>query len=375
MNKKLFTYIVIFCVIALALGAVAVARNLPFLWQLTFNHEIALKKTDDHVNILLLGIGGGNHDGPNLTDTIIFASIDEKTNKINLLSVPRDLWVPDLKGKINTAYALGQDNGQGKGLLLAKATVSKILNQPIDYGIRIDFSGFSKAVDLVGGLDVTVDRSFDDYAYPIKGKKNAVCGHTQEEIQTMATESAGLDSQNFPCRYTHIHFDKGYQHMNGERALEYVRSRHALGEEGTDFARSKRQEKIIQAFKNKVFSAQTLLNPTKVIGLYNTLKDSIDTDIKKDEFGDFLRLAQRMKKAKIRSSVLDYGDSATGRLGLLINPPTGSDYSFEWVLVPRKGNGNFSEIQKYVACEIKNNYCLVTPSAIEATSSATYLQK
>ncbi len=371
MNKKLVTYIVIFCVFAGALGFVAIGKNLPLLWQLVFNRSITLRKTDDHINILFLGIGGKNHDGPNLTDTMIFASIDEKRNKINLISIPRDLWVPDLKGKINTAYTLGEDNGQHKGLMLAKATVSKILNQPVNYALRIDFNGFVKAVDLVGGLDVSVDRSFDDYAYPIDGKEDDLCGHTQEEVQKMATASAAMsDLQMFPCRFQHIHFTKGLQHMSGVKALEFVRSRHALGYEGTDFARSKRQEKIIKAFRDKIFYAQTLLNPVRLIGLYSTLKDSIDTDIKEDEFGDFIKLVQKMKGAKIQSSVLDYGNSQKGRLGILINPQTGSGYDFEWVLIPRKGNGNFSEIQKYVSCEIKNTACSITKTGVEASPSA-----
>ncbi|MCL4353832.1 LCP family protein [Patescibacteria group bacterium] len=375
MNKKILFYIALVFIALLGLAAFFINKNLPFLWQFMFTNNIALKKNDDHINLLLLGTGGGSHDGPNLTDTIIFMSIDQKTNKVNIISIPRDLWVPDLKGKINTAYALGQNNNKHKGLLLAEATVSRILNQPIDYGLRVDFNGFVKAVDLVGGLDISVDRSFDDYAYPIKGKKNDSCGRTPEEIKAMASLSATLSNlQMFPCRYMHIHFNKGLQHMNGEQALEFVRSRHALGPEGTDFARSKRQEKVIKAFRDKIFSAQTLLNPAKIIGLYNTLKNSIDTDIKESEFDDFIRLAEKMKNAQIKTSVLDYGDSATGRLGLLINPPTGEKYDWEWVLIPRKGNGNFSEIQKYVGCEIKYSHCLVTPEGITATSSAKLIR-
>ena len=305
MNKKLFTYILIFCILAVALAVVEIGKNIPLLWQLADNRSVSLKKTDDHINVLLLGIGGGTHDGPNLTDTIIFASIDKKTNKINLISIPRDLWVPDLNGKINTAYALGQNKGKGEGLVLAKAVVSKILNQPINYALRIDFNGFVKAVNLVGGLDVYVDRSFDDYQYPIPGKKNDLCGHTKDEIQRMATASAGMSNlQMFPCRYMHIHFSKGLQHMNGTQALEFVRSRHAVGPEGTDFARSKRQEKIIRAFRKKLFSLQILLNPAKLIQLYQTLKNSIDTDVKESEFGSFIKLAQQMKNANIQTSVL-----------------------------------------------------------------------
>lgn len=148
--------------------------------------------------------------------------------------------------------------------------------------------------------------------------------------------------------------------MNGKTALEFVRSRHAIGNEGSDFARSKRQEKVIKAFKDKVLSAQTLINPAKILDLYSTLKDSIDTDIKQDEFDDFVRLAQKMKQVKISSAVIDIGDEQAKRQGLLVHPLITSDYNLEWVLIPRVGNGNFTEIQKYIDCEIKTGNCSVS---------------
>jgi LCP family protein required for cell wall assembly len=307
-----------------------------------------------------LGIGGGTHDGPNLTDTIMLASIDFKADKVTLISIPRDLWLPDINQKINAAYSIGEAKKKGGGLILAESAVGKITGQNIDYGIRIDFSGFVKAVDIVGGLDVNVDNAFEDYQYPIDGKEADPCGHSQDELQALANTPEDQLPTVFPCRYLHIHFNKGLQHMDGETALEFVRSRHASGVEGSDFARSKRQEKIIKAFKDKVLSAQTILNPAKVITLYETLKSSIDTDIQQTEFDDFIRLAQKMKTTKIQSAVLDIGDEQTQRPGLLINPPTSSDYNYAWVLTPRTGNGNFAEIQKYISCEIKTGNCPVS---------------
>lgn len=335
-------------------------RFSPVLLDLLFRKDITLKKTNGNINVLLLGIGGGSHDGPNLTDTIILANLDTINNKVTLASIPRDLWVPDLAGnvkKINSAYAYGESVRKGGGLPLAKAAIAKITGQNIDYGIRIDFSGFVKAVDITGGLDINVDRSFDDFQYPIEGKETDTCGITIDKLQAMASESAEQQAAEFICRYESIHFNKGLNHMNGETALKFVRSRHAKGVEGTDFARSQRQEKVIKAFKDKVLSAQTLINPAKTIGLYNILQGSIDTDIKQNEFDDFIRLAQKMKNATIQSFVIDIGDEQTQRSGLLVNPSSSSEYNYAWVLIPRVGNGNFSEIQKYLACFINNSSC------------------
>ena len=368
MRKKKPLLIILFFVVILGVFIYKTASLYPFLFHLLVDRGVNLKETNQRINILLLGIGGGAHDGPNLTDTIIFASLDQKNNKVTLVSIPRDLWMPDLEGinkKLNEAYAQGKAKKNDGGLPLAKAAVQKITGQNIDYGIRIDFAGFVKAVDVVGGLDINVDNTFDDYAYPISGKEDDTCGLTEEEIKDFtATASAETDlQQKFTCRYKHIHFDKGVNHMNGETALEYVRSRHAQGVEGTDFARSKRQEKVINAFKEKIFSAQTLINPAKILSLYNVLKGSIDTDIKQDEFDDFVRLAQEMKNAKIKSAVIDTGDEKVQREGLLTNPPISREYNYEWVLIPRTGNGNFSEIQKYIVCEMNSEICPVSKTS------------
>lgn len=341
----------------------------PVVYDLAFKKNITLKKdSNERVNILLLGIGGGTHDGPDLTDTIIFASLDPKTEQTTLLSIPRDLWIPELNGKINSAYAIAEEKKKGGGLLVTKALVQHILNQPVDYGIRIDFNGFVKAVDLVGGLDITVDRTFDDYEYPITGKEDDTCGASPEDLPRLATASSQLDA--FPCRYEHLHFDQGLQHMDGETALKFVRSRHALGPEGTDFARSKRQEKVIAAFKDKVFSLGTFLNPIKLVNLYDTFKDSIDTDITQNDYADFIKLAQKMEKAKIHSYVLDFGDEETGRPGLLTNPIDNSTatYGYEWVLVPASGVGNYTGIQSYVTCILSRPNCSLTPTPSPSVS-------
>lgn len=347
---------------------IALKSYLPVVVQLVVQKGVTLKKIQGRINILALGIGGGRHEGPNLSDTVIFASVDPEKKDITFISLPRDMWAPDLQAKINTAYAYGEEKKKGSGLILAKAVVSKIVGQPIDYGIRVDFNGFIKAVDLIGGIDVVVPNTFDDFAYPISGKEEDPCGHSGEEIASLsaqlATESA-KEPEAFPCRYKHIHFDKGTRHMDGETALEFVRSRHAFGIEGSDFARSKRQQAVISAFKNKIFSISTFFDPGKIIGLYNILAESIDTDIKPDEFDDFIRLGSSMKQAKITSGVLDLGNAENNYNGLLMNPPvTKEDFGGAWVLIPKTGANEYPEIHNYVACELKLKNCILPTPAI-----------
>lgn len=332
----------------------------PVFFQFLFSREIELKKTDHRMGILILGVGGERHEGPLLTDTIIYASISPETKKVVLVSLPRDFWVPDLKAKINTAYAYGEAERKGGGIILTRAVVEKILALPVDYVVRVDFKGFVKAIDMLGGIEVDVERAFDDYAYPIAGKETDTCGYEGEEFEERATASAQLEA--FPCRYMHVRFEEGKQSMDGETALQFVRSRHAIGVEGTDFARSKRQEKVIAAVKDKVFSLGTFLNPFKLTSLYDIFRDSIDTDIKQSEYDDFLRLSQKIKDSQIKSIVFFFAAKDSEESALLINPPTSEEYEGQWVLIPKAGNSNFSEIQKYVKCEIKNGDCKINLS-------------
>lgn len=335
-----------------------------------------LNSTDDRVNVLLLGNAGGKHDGPGLTDSIIVASYNLKTNEVTLISIPRDLWIPTARAKINTLYVVGEKNDQG--LEYASDKIDDILGLPIHYAVRLDFNGFAKAVDTVGGVDVEVEKTFDDYMYPIAGREDDLCGYKEEERDfndeqakqlnitpgkrkvfidpqgNVATDSAKIE---FTCRYEHIHFDRGLTHMDGETALKFVRSRHGLNGEGSDFARSKRQQLVLEAFREKALSLQTLANPAKMIELLGAFGDSFETNIPTKNFLDFYNLVKKRESSK---------NIVLGQLGngqsLFINPPL-TDYGGAWVLVPP--NDDFSEVQRYLHDELER----------VATESATVVEE
>lgn len=330
----------------------------------------ALKSTNGRVNVLLLGIAGGTHDGANLTDTIMAASYNLKTNQVNLISIPRDLWLPALQSKANAVYQIGLS--QNNGLGLTKTVMGNILGIPINYALRIDFRGFVQAVDTVGGIDVMVDNTFDDYNYPIDGKEDDLCGYQEKEMDfsddqakqlniesgkrkvfiapdgKIATDSAQEDvgAKYFSCRYEHIHFDQGLAHMDGTTALKFVRSRHGTRGEASDFARSKRQEKVLTAIRSKILSFETLSNPSKISQLLSTFGRSIDTDIAIKDVPEFYGLFR--KTDKIHSFVLDDSPKSGlpgGRTSLLVNPPR-SEYGGAYVLVSQ--DDDFFIIQGYV---------------------------
>lgn len=279
-----------------------------------------LKNDAGHTNLVLLGIGGEGHEGADLTDSILFVSFNLSNNSAIMISIPRDIWVPSLQAKINTAYHYGLLQREDGGRDLAKSVVAEILGVPVHYAVVLDFQGFVKAIDAVGGIDLVIEHTFDDYKYPIPG------------METAEPESA---------RYTHLHFDAGPTHMSGATALQFVRSRHAEGDEGTDFARGARQTKTIFAFRNKLLSTQTLFNSATLNTLRDSLNSSVDTDIETKEQGSFLKVFMALgNKDNIENlSLTNY----------LKNPPSTKNYAGQWVLVPTP---SLDDLQSYVKTKL-----------------------
>ncbi|MDO8270196.1 MAG: LCP family protein [Candidatus Levybacteria bacterium] len=337
---------------------------LSIFYGVTIDRAINLTvKEKESFNIALLGIGGARHDGPDLSDTIILANINVKQNKVRMFSIPRDLWVPGDKDKINAIYANAKK--EGNGISSVEAVLEMITGQKIDYVLVLDFDGFIKLVDHLEGIDINVAQTLDDYHYPIEGLEEDSCEKSEEDIKTFtATASAEMELWDyFPCRYKHLHVDKGLNHMDGQQALEFVRSRHGVGAEGSDFARSRRQQLVISASKDKAFSLGVILNPVKLVGVYNILKENIDTNINIDKVDDFIKLANKLKNGEVKNYVFDEGNSIE-RYGLLEHPGISEEYKLKWVLIPRRGNGNFSEIKEYVSCAIEGKDCIIGESGI-----------
>lgn len=335
----------------------------------SFPGKVTEELKDGRITVLLLGNAGGAYDGATLTDSLIVASFDPETKKAVLISIPRDLWINDIEEKVNAVYQAGlkKDNGLG----FAKEEIGKIVGIPIDYAMRLDFSGFVKAVDLVGGVEVDVPKTFDDYNYPIEGKEDDLCGNVDQEVELTPEQASVLKvdpgkrrvlitpsgnvattSADFACRFDHVRFVSGVTHMNGAEALVFVRSRMGTNGEGSDFARSRRQQRVIEAFRTKALSLETLANPQKVFGLLETFGKSFETDIPTSKLLD---LYAKSKNVTATESVV-LGQLANGK-SLFINPPVGQYGA--WVLVPP--DNDFSGVIDLVR------------QALEGTSSGTLL--
>ncbi|HLD31303.1 MAG TPA: LCP family protein [Patescibacteria group bacterium] len=295
----------------------------------TKEHKL-LGYKDDRINLLLLGIGGPGHDGPYLTDTMIIASVKPSTGQVAMISIPRDLGVK-IPGhgtkKINHANAYGESEETGSGPELAKQVIEDTFDLEIHYYLRVDFKAFVDIVNEVGGLNVDVDRSFVDHLYPAP----------DYEYQTVS-------------------FNAGPQSMTGEKALQFVRSRHGTNGEASDFSRAKRQQKILFALKEKLLTFSTLANPVRINNIRNTLSQHLVTDLQFADIVSFLRLFREMEGKQIITLVLDNGQNG------FLNSSTAADGAF--ILVPRAGN--FKDINT----TIENIFEEQTP-AIDNTPAQT----
>lgn len=275
-----------------------------------------IKSDQGRVNILILGKAGGNYAGADLTDTMILVSISLIKPSVVFISIPRDIWISEIRAKINSAYYYG-------GVDLSRSLAEEVLGVDVQYSLVVDFSGFEKVINALGGIDVYVENSFSDSKYPIAGRENDMCGGDPE----------------YKCRYETLTFESGWQHMNGKTALKFVRSRNASGAEGTDIAREARQQKVITAIKNKVLSPQTLLHPGTLIQAWNISKEFIQTDIL--EASAWAVIARRVFEA--RNSI----SSNLVPEDLLYHPPESKKYDYQYVFVPV--GGSWDNLHRWVS--------------------------
>jgi LCP family protein required for cell wall assembly len=288
---------------------------------------------DGRVNILMIGKGGDGHEAPDLTDTLLLASIDPVQNETALVSVPRDMYVENASGysmKINAIYstakqarlANGNDSdsdiqsAEDAGLKAIKDSVSEVLGVPVHYYIMVDFKAFEDAINTVGGITVDVKEPLYD--------------------ETVAWLLGGNP----------LVADEGLQTMDGKRALLYARSR--KGSARGDFDRTGRQQEIIVALQNKVLSLGTFSNPFKVVDLLSTFGDRVRTDLNGlEEIKRLYEIMQQIPSDKIAT------------VGLA-DPPNvlvaTDNIGGQSVVVPTAGLYQYDEIHSFIRNNLKDAF-------------------
>lgn len=297
--------------------------------QSPLSTQTGYMNTSDRINILIMGYGGSGHDGAYLTDSMVIMSLVPSTHHTTLISVPRDLWVqyPAISGsvscvnncmKLNAVYptAAGNTNTDPvAGGNAAAQEVSLITGLQVNYWMTINFAGFKDFINAIGGIDVNVPDSFNA-CYP-------------------ANDDASVNAS-----WIIVQFNKGMQHMDGTRAIEYARAREPVEvcsngtsenqAELTDFARSQRQQLIMQAALSKLKDWHNWRSLYNGLG---ALQKTLYTNLSLADLGEFA-LHMDLKNAH--------------RLGLS-NQNVLVDSSLSdgtYILAP--GSGGWQAIQTYV---------------------------
>jgi len=261
----------------------------------------------EQINAIFLGIPGQENNAPNLTDTLMVMSIDSESKQGFLLSIPRDLLVKipgtNYYTKINSIY-------QTQGIDSIQNVLSEITGLDFNYNVIIDLEGVKKIIDQVEGIDIFVEKEIYDPAFP--GPNNS--------YQLFALQG-------------------GWQHLDGETAIKYIRTRH---DASGDFARMRRQQKVLTALKEKIYSFHPVWDINTLLDIWQVMTGHFQTNLSIKDIKTFWEISKNIDFEKIKFEVLDPST------GLVVPDSTILGGQRAYVLRPTKGLNDYSEIQEYV---------------------------
>jgi len=268
-------------------------------------------KDKNRVNFLFLGIPGESNPAPKLTDTILIINSTPKAENPVGISIPRDLLVKypsaNWQTKINALYQKG-------GIETIKTAISEITGLESNYYLVLDLEGVKKLIDKLDGIDINIEENIYDPKFPAQ--------YNSYEVFSLK---------------------KGLQHLDGETALKYIRTRN---QPQGDFSRIKRQQQVISALKNKILSLNFFWNFPKILGLWRILEQNSSTNIGLTD----IRYAWNL----IKKANLDEIEFNTIAPPLVISSTATLGDETASVLIPKLGLNNYSEIKEYINKLITN---------------------
>lgn len=300
--------------------------------------ELKKDSTGKYTSVMIVGVDTRETGNLMNTDSIIVATYSYDTKDLSMISIPRDFFVriyPNKTGKINSVYASHEQKTKGSGMEALKNVIEEMTDIEIQYHVMIDYKAFVQLIDAVGGVTVNVENSFTDKCYPstrgTPGSYSAYC-----------IDSAGW--------WETVSFTAGPTEMDGQTALKFSRSRHSSqNSEGTDFARARRQQRVIAALRDEVLSSETLLNPKKVMDLMSAVQNNIKiSEFTIDDVQAGINILKDFQKSNgnTYSFVLDPTSGGSS----LIKSQNGEGY----IILPIEGQGKYTKIKDYVTLLLKN---------------------
>jgi len=263
------------------------------------------------VNILVLGRPGSGYPGENLTDTIIIIHLNPSGKKAVLISLPRDLLVqiPGQEGftRINQLYNLG-------GIEMMQQKIAEITGLSIEHYILVDLVAVQELIDLVDGLNIFVPQDIDDPRFP----------------------GPNYSYQTFMIK-------AGWRYLDGETALQYIRTRHSGA---GDFDRMWRQQQVLLALKQKVAGLSLFWDFTTYWKIFNTCREHIETDLGLGQMKELWQISQEVETDQIIHLAIDdkSGLLSSGQIMLGGQPAS--------ILWPKVGREDYSEIRQLIKTTI-----------------------
>lgn len=320
-------------VVFVCLKTISLATNTEFLY---FPKEIISAKKQPSIspplNFMILGLDPRNDslEKSETTDTIIFSNLTPNY-RINLISLPRDLWSYPLNAKINQIYP--QSIGRSDQFEYIQQQFSQLLDQPVDRTLVITTQNLIDLVSLVGGVDVNLENGFRDDQYP--------------NPAYVASPSASIPV------YITVEFPSGINHLNSQNIAPFVRSRKSaetasLG--GTDIGRIQRQQLLLDALLAKIKSPDFYYRPDNLVNLYNFFHQQLQTNLTdRDLFSLGLQGLTHLQNLSFNKINLTTGENP--KSDLLYHPKT--FINKQWVFIPQ--DKNYRSFQKFISDSLKES--------------------
>jgi anionic cell wall polymer biosynthesis LytR-Cps2A-Psr (LCP) family protein len=290
-------------------------------------------QSKDKINFLILGLDPRNDtlEKTETTDTIIFASLNLKTFKLNLISTPRDLWFYEKGVKINGLYPLALDQGSDKFNFL-KDNFQKLYGQPIDHVIILSTDNLINFTNLIGGVDLYLDKGFTDKQYP-----------NPDYIKN--------PSPKIPM-YKTVTFPTGWVHLDSSNITEFVRSRKGAdtaAQGGTDIGRIERQQLLIQALLDKIKSGNLINTKDGAKNLYLFWDQQISKTISDTNVLQIIFvLNQNINKISLNKIEIPIGTKASD--GIIYHPL--KFINKQWVFIT--SDDKYQAFQKFISDSLLN---------------------
>ncbi|HOK17252.1 MAG TPA: LCP family protein [Candidatus Paceibacterota bacterium] len=330
--KKIFIVI-----LGIAIGFYLWGLKEPRQYLISFsnnNQPVLVKKEQTALkpktNILFLGIAGDGSRGALLTDTIFVVQLNSLTKKVAVVSIPRDLWVKNnltnTNSKINELYVSENSYvnqfSKAKKYSLIKNKVSEIIGEEIDYVVIFDLVGFGKLVDAIGGVTIWLEKDIVD--------PNLVNPYNPSEI---------------------FKLEAGWRNLDGKLAIKFVRSRY--DKEG-DFYRMKNQQQLLANLKDKITKISSSWNLIDWLKIWQSLEGHFITDLDLETALNFFKTFKNTKSEEIiyLSLTTREPDKLLASTSYLWTDPQTNEQKNIYVLIPKAGFENYSEIQNYLKSKI-----------------------